>query len=96
MTKVIIENSAGEVMKELDVEVWKVLLSQLEAAWVDIPNACRAGMCAACMCHIKNWEDSVNKSLRWEPAFPLGDNEIMTCIWWVEQSDEPIILQTMY
>jgi len=35
------------------------------------------------------------KNLRGEPSFPLGDDEIMTCIGWVTDTDEDIILQTM-
>lgn len=96
MTKVRIENAQGELIKELDVEPWKVLLSQLESAGVEIPNACRAGMCAACMCRIESWEQYAKKDIRGEPAFPLAEDEIMTCIGWFEETDETIILKTMY
>ena len=96
MAKLRVENTKGELLKELEVQAGKVLLSQLEAAGVEIPNACRAGMCAACMCHIKTWEEHVKKNMRGEPAFPLWEDEMMTCVGWVEDTDETIILQTMY
>ena len=96
MVQIRIENSEGELVKEVPVEVGKTLLSQLEAAEVEIPNACRAGMCAACMCHIKEWQEDIQKDLKWEPAFPLWEDEVMTCIAWVSDTDTTIVLQTMY
>lgn len=94
MTKVKIEDSAWTLIKELEVDSVKPLLSQLEKAWVDIPNACRAGMCAACMCHVVN-DSQVVKNLRGEPAFPLWEWEIMTCIGWVIDTSDTITLRTM-
>jgi len=96
MTTVQIQNKNGEFLKEVLVEPWKILLSQLEAAGVEIPNACRAGMCAACMCNITAGGEYVKKDMRWEPAFPLWEDEIMTCIGGVLDTQETIILKTMY
>ena len=96
MVQIRVENSNGELIKEVPVEVGKSLLSQLEAAEVEIPNACRAGMCAACMCNIKEGWEFIKKDLKWEAAFPLWEDEVMTCIAWVTDTDETIILQTMY
>lgn len=95
MTKVRIESSNGNLIWECEVKPEKPLLSQLEAAGIEIPNACRAGMCAACLCNAPGWDDKLNKSLRWEPAFPLWEWEIMTCIGWVVDTSETITLQTM-
>lgn len=95
MTKIRVENAAGELIKELEVNSQKPLLRQLELEGVEIPNACRTGICASCLCNAPNWDIHLNKSLRWEPAFPLGEWEIMTCIGGVEDTDETIILQTM-
>ena len=95
MTKIRIETASGILVKELDVNVWKPLLWQLEAAWVEIPNACKIGMCGACLCNAPAWDDALNKSLRGEPAFPLWEWEIMTCIGWVQDTHETIVLQTM-
>jgi len=96
MVPLRIENAKWEYIGELEVQAGKVLLSQLEAANIEIPNACRAGMCAACMCHIVSGSEFIKKDTRWEPAFPLGDDEVMTCIGWVLDTDETIILRTMY
>lgn len=94
--QVRIENAKWEFIKELPIAAGKVLLSQLEAAEVEIPNACRAGMCAACMCNIISGSEFVKKDMRWEPSFPLGEDEVMTCIGGVLDTDETIILRTMY
>ncbi len=96
MTTVRIENSEGELIKEVPIDVGRVLLSQLESHDIEIPNACRAGMCAACMCNIVQWSEHVIKNLRGEPAFPLGEDEVMTCIAGVKETDETIVLRTMY
>ncbi len=95
MTLIRIEDEKWELIKEVPIETWKTLLKQLEAAEVEIPNACRTGMCAACMCYIEKWAEHVVKNLKWEPAFPLWEDEVMTCIAGVEETDEIIILQTM-
>lgn len=96
MVQVRIENSQWELIKQVPVEAGKVLLSQLEKAGVEIPNACRAGMCAACMCHIVSGEEYIKKDTRGEAAFPLWDDEMMTCIGWVLDTNETITLKTMY
>ena len=96
MTRVSVKNQAGEVLGSIEAEANTVLLKQLEAAGIEIPNACKAGMCAACMCHIESWSDAVVKDFRWEPAFPLWDDEVMTCIWSVLDTDNEVILKTLY
>lgn len=96
MTKLTIKNKLGEVLKELEVTSNATLLKQLEAAQVEIPNACRMGMCAACMCHIEQGIELVKKDFRGEPAFPLGEDEVMTCIASVIDSEDQLVLRTMY
>jgi ferredoxin len=51
MTKIRVENAAGELIKELEVSSQKPLLRQLELEGIEIPNACRTGMCASCLCN---------------------------------------------
>ena len=96
MTRVSIKNADGEIiLKEYEIDIAKPLLSQLENAGVEIPNACRAWICASCMCNAEQGGEHLVKNLRGEPGFPLADEEIMTCIWGVTQTDETIILQTI-
>jgi len=95
MTTVRIENAKWEHIKEVEVDHSKPLLKQLEAENVEIPNACNIGMCGACLCMSETDPKLLNKSLRGEPAFPLWDEEIMTCIWGVIETDEMVILRTM-
>lgn len=95
MTIVKIENTAWELIKECEVNSLKPLLRQLEDQGVEIPNACRTGMCGACLCFAPEGDDNLNKSLRGEPAFPLGEWEIMTCIWGVVDTDKIVVLRTM-
>lgn len=64
MTKLIIKNSEGETIKELDADVNKTLLKQLEDEGVSIPAACYTGICGACICEIESGEASVNKTFR--------------------------------
>ena len=95
MTKVRIENSKWEYINEVEVDHTKPLLKQLEAHDVEIANACNIGMCGACLCMSESNPDLLNKSLRGEPAFPLWDEEIMTCIWGVVDTPETVVLRTM-
>lgn len=69
--KITVKNASGELLKTVDADVKRTLLSQLEEQGVKIPNACHAGMCAACMCTIEKGEELVVKDFRGEPAFPL-------------------------
>ena len=95
--KIIIKNKDWEVIKELEGTVNKTLLGQLTDAWVEIPNACRVGMCSACMCHIESGGEHLEKSFKWEASFPLWDVEIMTCIGWLKSEEEwEIVLKTIY
>lgn len=96
MPTVRIENAAGEFMKEMLIDANRVLLSQLEASGIEIPNACRSGICASCLCHIVQGGEYIEKSLRGEPGFPLAEEEVMTCISGIRDTDETIILRTMY
>lgn len=95
MTKVRIENSRGWILWEVKVDSSKPLLKQLEAEGIEIPNACNIWMCAACLCNAPGWDATLNKSLRGEPAFPLWEWEIMTCIGWVIETDEVVVIKTM-
>jgi len=95
MTQVRIENAKWEYVQEIEVDHTKPLLKQLEAHDIEIPNACNIGMCGACLCMSETAPELLTKSLRWEPAFPLWEEEIMTCIGWVVETDETVILRTM-
>lgn len=95
MTQVRIESSKWELLWKVKVDSTKPLLKQLEAAGIEIPNACNIGMCGACLCNALDQDDYLDKSLRWEPAFPLWEWEIMTCIGGVVETDEIITLRTM-
>ncbi|HVT36987.1 MAG TPA: iron-sulfur cluster-binding domain-containing protein, partial [Nevskiaceae bacterium] len=57
---VIADGPATEIEAELDGKVYQVqgapgqlLLESLEAAGIAAPFSCRAGACAACMCHLE-------------------------------------------
>ena len=52
------------MIKTLDAEVGKTLLSQLSQADVQIPSACHTGVCGACMCTIESGEEGVIKNFR--------------------------------
>ena len=95
MSQVQVQDSSWDLIQALEVWEGKTLLWELEKASIEIPNACRTGMCGACMCNIISWEASVIKNFKGEPAFPLWDDEVMTCIAWIKESETQIILQTI-
>ncbi len=99
--KITIKNKDWEILKTLDAKVGQTLLKQITDAWVEIHSACMFGICAACMCQIESGEEFINKSLRTEPWFPLGDDEVMTCIWGLNKEITPdmeweVVLKTIY
>ncbi|MGE4443589.1 MAG: 2Fe-2S iron-sulfur cluster-binding protein [Candidatus Altimarinota bacterium] len=98
--KIIIKNQGGEIIKTIDAKVGQTLLKQLTEAGVEMQSACMFGICAACMCQIEKGEECIDKSFRHEPGFPLGDDEVMTCIGGIkkemENHDGEIILKTIY
>lgn len=96
MTKITIKNSRGEIIKTIDADLNRTLLKQLEEAWVEMASACFTGICGACMCQIEAGEEYIDKSFKWEPGFPLAEEEIMTCIAGVKQGDGEIILKSIY
>ncbi len=93
---ITIKNASWEVIKTIDSDLNKTLLKQLEAEWIQLAAACYTGICWACMCEIESWEENVNKSFRWEPWFPLWDEEVMTCIAGVKNTEKDIVLKTIY
>lgn len=95
MTKIIVKNNAWEILTSIQIEAEKTLLKQLEAQGIEIPNACRIGICASCLCTAEQGSEHLIKNLTGEPAFPLAEEEIMTCIGWVADTEEEIILTTM-
>ncbi len=96
MIQVRVENANGELIKEVPVDAGRILLSQLEASDIEIPNACRSWICASCLCHIVQGGEHIEKNFRGEPGFPLAEDEVMTCIAGVRETDETVILRTMY
>jgi len=80
MTQLILKNTSWEILKQIPLDTGKTLLKQLEDAGAEIPYACMTGMCSVCMCEIETWLEQVDKSFRGEPAFPVDDREVMTCI----------------
>ena len=93
---IIIKNKDWEIIKTIESDISKTLLKQLQESGVEMAYACHTGICGACMCQIESGSENVNKSFRWEPGFPLWDDEVMTCIAWVINKDEDIILKTIY
>jgi len=93
---ITIKNASWEVIKTIESDISKTLLKQLQESWVEMAYACHTGICGACMCQIESGSENVNKSFKWEPWFPLWDDEVMTCIAWVINKDENIILKTIY
>ncbi len=94
MNKIIIKNSSWEIVKELDQDVKKTLISQMRDAGVNVLAACHHGICGACIYKVNTWQNALKKDFKWSPGFPLWDDEVMTCIAWIsEESSEDIELQ---
>ena len=96
MTQLILKSTDWEIIKEIPLDTGKTLLKQLEDAGAEIPYACMTGMCSACMCEVESWLEQVDKSFKWEPAFPIDEREVMTCIAWGKQGSEDITLKMMF
>ena len=94
--RITIKKENGENLGSFDAEPWKVLLSQIESQGIEIPSACHAGMCAACMCHVEKGGEYLVKDFRTQPAFPLADDEVMTCIGALREGEGEVILRTLY
>ena len=93
---IIIKNKDWEIIKTIESDISKTLLKQLQEAWVEMAYACHTGICGACMCQIESGSENVVKSFRWEPGFPLWDDEVMTCIWGIKDKDIDMVLKTIY
>lgn len=94
MTKIIIKNADWELTRELDQDIWKTLIKQMNDAGEEVMSACHHGICWACIYSVDSWVDNINKSFKWEPGFPLWEDEVMTCIAWIKWNDEEIILRS--
>ncbi len=93
---ITIKNSEWKIIKQFSGDLSKTLLKQLELEWIKLDAACYKWDCAACLCEIEDWEENINKSFRWEPGFPLGDEEVMTCIAWIKDENQDIVLKTIF
>lgn len=97
MPSITLLDVSGNIVKQFPADLKKTLLSQLTDAGVEIPNACRAGLCGACICQIEWGEKVIDKSKITEPGFPLADEEVMTCIAGLGQDvTEDIVLKMIY
>jgi len=91
--KIIIKAKSGDIIKEFPADVNKTILSQLREQEVEVASACQHWICGACMMHIESGLDSVIKNKKTEAWFPLAENELMTCIWWIKEwATEDIVL----
>ncbi|NVP17308.1 2Fe-2S iron-sulfur cluster binding domain-containing protein [Candidatus Gracilibacteria bacterium] len=93
---IIIKNKDGEIIKTIEADISKTLLRQLQDNEVEMAYACHTGICGACMCMIESGSENVNKSFKGEPGFPLGDDEVMTCIGGVKDKNIDVVLKTIY
>ena len=96
MSKITIKNKDWKIIKQIDLDVNKILISQIIDSWVEVDFACNTGICWACMMKIESWEENIIKNKKTEPAFDLWKNEVMTCIAWVKSLDWDIVLRKIY
>lgn len=95
--KIIVKNISDKIEKEFEANGKKTLLSEIRDQDVEIHSACMMWMCGACMCKIEKGWEFINKSAKWEPAFPLYEDEVMTCIAKVDaKKDGEIVLKKIY
>lgn len=95
--KIIVKNTEEKVEKEFVATGKKTLISELRDNDVEIHSACMMWMCGACMCKIEKWVEFIDKSAKGEPAFPLYEDEVMTCIAKVNgKKDGEVILKKIY
>ncbi len=92
MKKIIVKDSSWKIIKELDQNINKTLIKQLTDEWVEVMSACHHWICWACIYWIEQWVENINKSFKGEPWFPLWDEEVMTCIAWVNWKNNDIVL----
>lgn len=96
MANITIKDKEGKIIKTFPANIWKKLISELREKDVEVHSACNTWMCWACMFSIESWWENVVKNLKWEPAFPLADEEVMTCIAWIKNDDTDIVLKNIY
>ncbi len=97
MSKIIIKSKDWKIIKEIDAKVWKTLISLITESWLEVASACHFGMCWACMYSIESWNENIVKNMKTEPAFPLAEEEVMTCIAWISKENwENVILKQIF
>lgn len=93
---ITIKNANWEVIKTIEADLKRTIYRQLQKEWVELPSACFTWICGACICEIESWSENIEKDYKWEPGFPLAQEEVMTCIAWVKNKDIDIVLRTMF
>ncbi len=94
MKKIIVKNASWEVIKEFEQDINKTLISQMRDADLNVLSACHHWICWACIYKVNNGWENIIKDFKWSPWFPLWDDEVMTCIAWLQDSNsENIELQ---
>lgn len=96
MANIIIKDKTGKILNEFPANLWIKLISQLREQQVEVHSACNTWMCWACMFKIESWWENVIKNLKWEPAFPLWEEEVMSCIAWIKDDKTDVVLQNIY
>ncbi len=94
--KIIIKNSTWKILKEFIWTTKKTLISQIRDEDIDVHSACHHWICWACMFNIEKGNEFIIKNFKWEPWFPLDEQEVMSCIAWIKDTQWEIILKSNY
>ncbi len=96
MANITIKDKNNKILKSFPINIWKKLISQLKDNNIEVNSACNIWICWACMFNIESWKENIIKNFKWEPGFPLWDEELMSCIAWVKNEETNIVLKNIY
>lgn len=80
MPKIIVKNSQGAIVAELQGNTDEALSTQIQDAGAPIPMSCGAGACRTCCCTVKKGMEHIEKEAVGPMHIMVDDEEILSCI----------------
>lgn len=80
MAKITVQDAGGNDLGTFDANASDSIANQGAAAGVIIPVACGTGACGICVATVAAGSEFVDAAGFGSPSFPVGDDQILTCV----------------
>lgn len=80
MAKITVQDAGGNSLGTFDADATNSIANHGAMAGVIIPVACGTGACGICVATVTVGAEHVEAGTFGAPSFPVGDDQILTCV----------------